>query len=188
MTLLCFPDLHIMHIFSFLKGFSLAGYSCGHVVVAEEASELYQQMRKVQDIIEICPSRFSQAASGGAINAGRRWVANKLKTFKTSRDAILDASSPLKQVMGGSVRAPPMHIVRKLADHNNDDQTSARPRFKLMVSPLFLGRIVGFRDGFGFAIQTFLQTVREISRTPSQMVSRMCALICHINTRIVAFR
>lgn len=36
----CFPDPHVIHIFSFSKGFLLAGYRCGYVVVAKEAGEL----------------------------------------------------------------------------------------------------------------------------------------------------
>ena len=137
----CFPDPHVIHIFSFSKGFALAGYRCGYVVVAKEASDMYQQMRKVQDTIPICSSRFSQFAAVGALHAGRSWVINKVNTLTTGRDAILEALSPLKQVMGGSGA---MYVMGKLPDHNNDDETVARTLVQSFGVAVIPGSYCGF--------------------------------------------
>lgn len=137
----CPPDPHVIHIFSFSKGFALAGYRCGYVVVAKEAGELYQQMRKVQDTIPICPSRFSQYAAMGALNAGRHWVTDKVKTLTAGRDAILEALSPLEQVMGGSGA---MYVMGKLPDHDNDDQAVARSLVQSYGVAVIPGSYCGF--------------------------------------------
>lgn len=122
-TFRCFEDSHVIQIFSFSKGFALAGFRCGYVVVSKQSGELYQQMRKVQDTIPICPARFSQHAAMGALSTGRTWVTDKVKTLKTGRDAILEALSPLEQVMGGSGA---MYVMGKLPKDKNDDQAAAR--------------------------------------------------------------
>jgi aspartate/methionine/tyrosine aminotransferase len=123
----CFEDPHVIHIFSFSKGFALAGYRCGYVVVSKESNEMYEQMRKVQDTIPICTSRFSQHAALGALSAGRGWVNAKVETLSAGRAAIVDALSPLEQVMGGSGA---MYVMGKLPTQNNNDQEVARSLVK----------------------------------------------------------
>lgn len=137
----CFEDPHVIHIFSFSKGFALAGYRCGYVVVSKEADDLYQQMRKVQDTIPICPSRFSQHAALGALSAGRPWVTDKVKTLKIGREAILEALSPLEQVMGGSGA---MYVMGKLPKDRNDDQEVARSFVKDHGVAVIPGTFCGF--------------------------------------------
>jgi len=46
----CFPDEHVMNIFSFSKGYAMAGYRVGYVVVntcGDEGKNAYEQMMKV---------------------------------------------------------------------------------------------------------------------------------------------
>jgi aromatic aminotransferase len=137
----CFEDPHVIHIFSFSKGYSLAGYRCGYVVVSKDVNEMYQQMRKVQDTIPICPSRISQYAAMGALRAGRSWVLNNVATLKAGREAILSAVSPLEQIMGGSGA---MYIMAKLPKGNNDDQAFARVLVKTYGVAVIPGTFCGF--------------------------------------------
>ena len=77
---------HVLHIFSFSKSYSLAGYRCGYVVVHEDAKgtttstssssndddvslsySLWDQMLKVQDTILISPSRITQYVAMAAM-------------------------------------------------------------------------------------------------------------------------
>lgn len=101
----CFSDEHVINIFSFSKGYAMAGYRVGYVVVntcGEEGKNAYEQMVKVQDTIPICTSRISQKAALGALKEGRPWVEKKVKSLDESREAIIDALTPLEKTIGGS--------------------------------------------------------------------------------------
>jgi aromatic aminotransferase len=137
----CFQDPHVIHIFSFSKGYALAGYRCGYVVVSKDVEEIYQQMRKVQDTIPICPSRISQYAAMGALRAGRSWVLNNVETLNAGREAILAAVSPLEQIMGGSGA---MYIMAKLPEGYNDDQEFSRVLVKTYGVAVIPGTFCGF--------------------------------------------
>ena len=98
-----FPDSpYVIHIFSFSKSYSLAGYRCGYLVLHEDAPfDAFAQMLKVQDTIPIGPPRISQLAALGSLEAGKEWVYDKYVTLDASREAILQALQPLP-TMGGS--------------------------------------------------------------------------------------
>lgn len=101
----CFSDEHVINIFSFSKGYAMAGYRVGYVVVntcGEEGKNAYEQMVKVQDTIPICTSRISQKAALGALTEGRPWVEKKVKSLDEGREAIIDALTPLEKTIGGS--------------------------------------------------------------------------------------
>ena len=118
----CFGDPHVLHIFSLSKAYALAGYRCGYIAIPKQAQGLYDQMMKVQDTIPICPSRISQTAALGALDAGREWVREKVATLDTGREAILKALEPLEKVMGGSGA---MYVMGKLK-YGTDVQEIAR--------------------------------------------------------------
>jgi aspartate/methionine/tyrosine aminotransferase len=88
----------------------LAGYRCGYVAVSKQSGGLFAEMLKVQDTIPIAPSRISQVAAAGALEAGPAWVREKVATLDTGRQAILEALSPLP-IMGGSGA---MYVMAKL--------------------------------------------------------------------------
>jgi aspartate/methionine/tyrosine aminotransferase len=106
----CFDDPHVIHIFSLSKAYALAGYRCGYVSVSKQSGGLFAEMLKVQDTIPIAPSRISQVAAAGALEAGPAWVREKVATLDTGRQAILEALSPLP-IMGGSGA---MYVMAKL--------------------------------------------------------------------------
>ena len=116
----CFRDEHVMNIFSFSKGYAMAGFRVGYVTVntcGEKGRSAYEQMVKVQDTIPICTSRISQRAALGALTAGRSWVDEKVKTLEASRKAIIQALEPLEEIMGGSGA---MYVMAKLPDGMDD--------------------------------------------------------------------
>jgi len=86
----CFPDPHVLHIFSFSKSYAMAGYRCGYITVSKDATttmtttaatttttntssdptkttSLFEQMLKVQDTIPIAPARIAQIAAMAAM-------------------------------------------------------------------------------------------------------------------------
>eukprot|EP00979_Chaetoceros_neogracilis_P008611 scaffold1910_cov225-Chaetoceros_neogracile.AAC.3 len=118
----CFSDEHVINIFSFSKGYAMAGYRVGYVVVntcGEDGKNVYEQMVKVQDTIPICTSRISQKAAMGALSEGRPWVERKVKTLDEGREAILDALEPLEKTIGGSGA---MYCMAKLPSGIDDMQ------------------------------------------------------------------
>jgi len=125
---LCHNDPHVINIFSFSKGYSLAGFRVGYITVSnrtEESRTMYHQMLKVQDTIPICASRISQIAALGSLRQGRQWVIDKVKTLDVGREAVKEAlSSSLDTVIGGSGA---MYFMAKLpTDKYRDDVEFAR--------------------------------------------------------------
>lgn len=116
-TLPCFNDApHVLYIFSFSKSYALAGYRIGYVVLP--SLQLYQQMIKVQDTIPICPSRISQVAALGALQAGNEWVLQQYQTLSTGRQAILQALQGCPRIIGGQGA---MYIMALLPTADNLD-------------------------------------------------------------------
>lgn len=118
-TLPCFPDApNVVYIFSFSKSYALAGYRIGYVVVP--SVDLYQQMIKVQDTIPICPSRISQVAALGALQAGKSWVLEQYETLTSGREAIFDALKGCVQIIGGQGA---MYVMAQLPMRMDDPVT-----------------------------------------------------------------
>jgi aspartate/methionine/tyrosine aminotransferase len=141
-----FPDdPHVVHVFSFSKGYAMAGYRCGYLVTAKanpssrgSSGEFLEQMLKVQDTIPIGPPRLTQHVALGALKQGsdatrssglysptsKEWVYQKYATLDASRECILEALSSLPEQIGGSGS---MYLMAKLPDNldladKGDDQ------------------------------------------------------------------
>jgi aspartate/methionine/tyrosine aminotransferase len=140
-TFPCFHHPHVIHIFSFSKGHAIAGFRCGYIAINNQSNGVYQQMLKVQDTIPICPSRMSQIAALGALDAGREWVNNKVATLDAGREAILDAMKPLNPIMGGTGA---MYVMGKLPEHLTDDQDTARRLVRDFGVAVIPGSFCGF--------------------------------------------
>jgi aspartate/methionine/tyrosine aminotransferase len=124
----CFDEEHVINIFSFSKGYAMAGFRVGYVVLSSKndnsdeseggrGTQAYEEMLKVQDTIAICTSRISQMAALGAMRTGRSWVLEQVKTLDVGRAAILGALSSLEDVVGGNGA---MYVMGKLPDGVND--------------------------------------------------------------------
>lgn len=127
----CFDEEHVINIFSFSKGYAMAGFRVGYVALSSKGGNnnagndgrgtmAYKEMLKVQDTIAICTSRISQMAALGAMRSGRTWVYERVKTLDVGRAAILDAMSSLEDVVGGNGA---MYVMGKLPE-GVDDQVS----------------------------------------------------------------
>ena len=136
----CFEDPHVIHIFSLSKAYSLAGYRCGYIAVSDAATGLYDNLMKVQDTIPICPSRISQMAALGALQgAGPEWVRDKVATLETGKQAILQALTPLSEIIGGSGA---MYVMGKLP--LQDDEQVARKLVRDYGVAVIPGSFCGF--------------------------------------------
>ena len=72
------------------------------------------------DTIPICPSRISQVAALGSLDAGLDWVRDKVNTLSVGRQAILKALEPCELIVGGSGA---MYVMCKVS---GDDRELAR--------------------------------------------------------------
>lgn len=114
-----FPESrHVIHLFSFSKSYSLAGYRCGYLVLHEDCQQLWKNMLKVQDTLPISPPRISQVAALGALRAGPSWVRSRYESLECSRQAILQAIERLPQTMGGSGA---MYVMGQLPLNSNNE-------------------------------------------------------------------
>lgn len=119
----CFDEEHVINIFSFSKGYAMAGFRVGYIALSSKngndgsGTKAYMEMLKVQDTIAICASRISQMAALGALQAGRDWVYERVTTLDIGRTAIMKAMSSLEDVIGGDGA---MYIMGKLPDGVDD--------------------------------------------------------------------
>jgi len=127
----CFDEEHVINIFSFSKGYAMAGFRVGYIALSSKASSIdggkgmgtaaYEKMLKVQDTIAICVSRLSQMAALGALEAGRDWVLEQVRSLEVGRKVILEAMEPLEEIIGGNGA---MYVMGKLPN-GVDDQDFA---------------------------------------------------------------
>lgn len=116
-----FPNLdNVIHIFSMSKGYAMAGFRIGYVVLPTE--KVYDAMMKVQDTIAICAPKLSQVAAMGALqqnnDSNSDWVSTRVQSLVEGRNAIVKALKPLPQTLGGSGA---MYVMAKLPEHIQDD-------------------------------------------------------------------
>ena len=119
----CFDEEHVINIFSFSKGYAMAGFRVGYISFSSKNGSkgkgtlAYEQMLKVQDTIAICNSRISQMVALGALEAGREWVNDQVKTLEVGRKAILEAMGSLDEVIGGDGA---MYVMGRLPNSTDD--------------------------------------------------------------------
>jgi len=78
---------HTISLFSLSKAYGFASWRIGWMVIPEH---LYMPVRKIQDTILICPPVVSQWAAVGAMQAGKQYCRDKLKTTSDIRRIFLN--------------------------------------------------------------------------------------------------
>mgnify|MGYP005852858797 CR=1 FL=1 len=149
----CFPDPHVLHIFSFSKHYAMAGYRVGYLVVHNDAEDdnrekVFEQMLKVQDTIPIAPSRIAQIAALAAMNEdnpgqGKEWVLNNFQTLQAGRQAICQALQSMSDtpLMGGTGA---MYVMAKLPESIPNDKAFAEQLVKDYGVAVIPGSFCGF--------------------------------------------
>jgi katanin p60 ATPase-containing subunit A1 len=112
---------HVIHIFSFSKSYSLAGYRCGYLCLPKDNENLLSNMLKVQDTLPIGPPRVSQIAALGALKAGKEWVRDQYATLDASRQLILDSLQPMETMGGSGAMYVMAHLPLPTTSDDNDD-------------------------------------------------------------------
>jgi aromatic aminotransferase len=130
----CPQGPHILHLFSFSKAWGMMGWRQGYIAFPSAGSgdelatpndsgssnSLGMQLLKVQDTVPICAPQLSQQVSLAALEEGREWVLERVANLAGSRDALLDALSPLgKEKQAVSEGA--IYLWTRLPDGCDDD-------------------------------------------------------------------
>lgn len=92
-------DRHTISLFSFSKGFGLAGWRVGYMVLPDH---LLEPINKIQDTILICPPIVSQYAALGALEADPQYCQRHIKAIDEVRQAVLGQLAQL----GGRIDPP----------------------------------------------------------------------------------
>jgi aspartate/methionine/tyrosine aminotransferase len=92
-------DRHTLSLFSFSKGFGLAGWRVGYMVLP---AHLLEAINKIQDTVLICPPTASQYAALGALEADPTYVRRNIRSISEIRQAVLGQLAEL----GGRIDPP----------------------------------------------------------------------------------
>lgn len=79
-------DEHTISLFSFSKGYALAGWRVGYMLLPEH---LVSPVGKVQDTILICPPTVSQHAALGALESDPAYVRENIRTIGEVRQSVI---------------------------------------------------------------------------------------------------
>ena len=85
-------EAHTVCIYSLSKSYGFASWRVGYMVFP---SPLLESMEKIQDTNVICAPAVSQHAAVGVLDAGRRWVEERLESIAAVRRIALGALSGL---------------------------------------------------------------------------------------------
>lgn len=90
-----FPDSseHTISLFSLSKAYGFASWRIGYMVIPEH---LLVSVRKIQDTILICPPVISQYAALGAMQVGRQYCDNYVRSIASVRQLVWEELNNLK--------------------------------------------------------------------------------------------
>ena len=85
-------EAHTVCIYSLSKSYGFASWRVGYMLFPDP---LLEAVKKIQDTNVICAPVVSQHAAVGVLDAGRRWVEDRLRSIAEVRRIALDALSAL---------------------------------------------------------------------------------------------
>ena len=85
-------EAHTVCIYSLSKSYGFASWRVGYMLFPEP---LLEAVKKIQDTNVICAPVVSQYAAAGVLDAGRKWVEERIETIAAVRRIALDALSGL---------------------------------------------------------------------------------------------
>jgi aspartate/methionine/tyrosine aminotransferase len=82
-------------LFTLSKAYGMASWRIGYMVLPES---LWGAGNKIQDTLLVCPPHPTQAAAAAAMQAGRRWTADRLPALARMRDRACETLSAVAEV------------------------------------------------------------------------------------------
>ncbi|EKX40945.1 hypothetical protein GUITHDRAFT_75075 [Guillardia theta CCMP2712] len=138
----CVEGENVLNLFSFSKSYGMMGWRVGCVAMPLGVEE---EMLKAQDTIPICPPILSQKAAAGAMEAGRKWVKEKVRglwrTKKRMRGMLVECLGE-EAVLGGSGA---IYLMVKLPESMEEDEKAVEWLVKKHQVCVIPGSACGFR-------------------------------------------
>ena len=106
-------------LFSFSKGYALAGWRIGYMVIPQH---LLDAVKKIQDTILISPPMISQYAAIGALEAGMEFVKPKCEIMSKKRDMVLEMLSGLTCLKSTPVSEGAFYVMLDIDTSKEDVQ------------------------------------------------------------------
>jgi aspartate/methionine/tyrosine aminotransferase len=163
---------HTISLYSLSKAYGFASWRIGWMVIP---AGLEAAMRKIQDTIMICSPVISQYAAVGALQAGRAYAHEKLRTISESRTV---AQRTLAQLEGGVV--PPVrgafYLLLRLATDRKPMELAERliRDHGVAVIP---GNAFGLTNGCYLRVAYAAQPTAVIREGCERLVSGLKALL-----------
>lgn len=110
---------HTISLFSFSKGYGLAGWRVGYMVIPEH---LLDAVKKIQDTILISPPMVSQHAALGALEAGQAFVQAKSEHMSRKRDMVLEGLEGIACLNNAPTSEGAFYVMLDL-DNSGEDLT-----------------------------------------------------------------
>lgn len=108
---------HTISLFSFSKGYGLAGWRVGYMVIPRA---LLDAVKKIQDTILISPPMVSQHAALGALEAGQKFIKSKSKHMAQKRDLMLDGLASITCLKNEPVSEGAFYVMLELDSSAKD--------------------------------------------------------------------
>ena len=134
---------HTISLFSFSKGYGLAGWRVGYMVIPES---LLDAVKKIQDTILISPPMVSQHAALGALEAGQEFVRSKSEPMLRKRGLMLDGLENITCLKNEPVSEGAFYVMLELDSPAKDMELVQSLITKYGVATL-PGSAFGLHDG-----------------------------------------
>ena len=134
---------HTISLFSFSKGYGLAGWRVGYMVIPES---LLDAVKKIQDTILISPPMVSQHAALGALQAGQVFVKSKSEQMLRKRGLMMDGLEHITCLKNEPVSEGAFYVMLELDSQAKDMELVQSLITKYGVATL-PGSAFGLHDG-----------------------------------------
>lgn len=108
---------HTISLFSFSKGYGLAGWRMGYMVIP---ADLLMAVKKIQDTNLICPPILSQYAAIACLTVGKTYSQQFLPEMAACRQQLLSALRPLSDFCELAIPQGAFYAFLKIQTERND--------------------------------------------------------------------
>ena len=114
---------YTISLFSLSKAYAFASWRIGWMIIP---TELFENIRKIQDTNLICPPVISQWAAAGALAAGRSYCDNHISALASVRSMVLSKLEALSDIAEGPRATGAFYVLLRLRTSMSDMEVVER--------------------------------------------------------------
>jgi len=134
---------HTISLFSFSKGYGLAGWRIGYMLIPEH---LLPAVKKIQDTILISPPVISQHAAVGALSTNTEFLNDKRSAMSVKRDMVLSKLNNLSCLKTKPISEGAFYTLLNI-DVKQDDMQLAKTLIEKHGIATIPGSAFGIKNG-----------------------------------------